>query len=144
MRNFGIVLSLVVMLSTGGAAFADPPPGSLDVQDRLVIEACYLSSEKPHISKHVPETVNVTGRTICKGISAGRQIKVTVTLTRLDGGNTPSITKSITGVGKVIVNVAMPCIWARNQALNKYTITTTHRMSNGKIGTTKNKAELKC
>lgn len=144
MRKLGIILLITVFLSTETLALADPPPGYVDIQDRLVIEACIHTSEKPHISKHVPGTVNVTGRTICKGISSGRSLRVTVTLTREDGGNTLPITKSSSGVGAVIVNVAMPCIWKRKQSLIKYTITTTHKMSNGKTGKTRNKAELEC
>ena len=133
----------VLALSLPVAVHADPPVLD-DFQDRLVIEGCRLTSETPHISKHVPETVNVTGRTVCKGISAGRSIRVTVTLTREDGGNTPPITKSSLGSGTVVVNIAMPCIWKRKQSLIKYTIRTTHKMSNGKVGRTSNKADLAC
>ncbi|CAN2186902.1 hypothetical protein MCEMRE182_00418 [Candidatus Nanopelagicaceae bacterium] len=144
MRKVGISLLILIPILSDCMAFAEPPPGYIEIQDRLVIEACTLTSEKPHISQHVPGTVNVTGRTICKGISAGRNLRVTVTLTREDGGNTLPITKSRTGVGAVIVNVAMPCIWQRKQSLITYTISTTHKMSNGKIGMTRNKAALEC
>ena len=144
MRKVGIILLILVSILRESIAFAEPPPGYIEIQDRLVIEACTLTSEKPHISEHVPGTVNVTGRTICKGISAGRNLRVTVTLTREDGGNTFPITKSRTGMGAVIVNVAMPCIWQRKQSLVQYTISTAHKMSNGKIGMTRNKAALKC
>jgi hypothetical protein len=145
MRKFVVLILLASNIFLESSAIADPPPpGPIGIQDRLVIEACVLTSEKPHISKHVPNTVNVTGRTVCKGISAGRKIRVTVTLTRSDGGNTPPITKSIVGSGSVIVNVAMPCIWMRGQAILEYTIQTEHRMSNGKVGRTKNRAVLAC
>lgn len=124
-------------------AHAEPPINN-DFNDRLTIELCILTSERPHISKHVPGTVNVTGRTVCKGISSGRNLRVTVTFSRLDGGNTPAITKSSTGVGNVVVNVAMACIWQRGDALVQYRIKTTHKISNGKTGTTMNTAELAC
>ncbi len=143
MRPYKTFMITSALFASQSTAMADPP-GYIDAQDRLTIEACILTSEVPHVSTHVPGTVNVTGRTVCKGISAGRHLKVTVTLTRMDGGNTPPITKSSSGVGTVVVNVAMPCIWSRKQALIKYTITTTHRMSNGKISITKNKADLQC
>jgi hypothetical protein len=103
-----------------------------------------MTTEKPHYSKHVPGTVNVTARTICKGISAGRTLRITITLTRLDGGNTPPITKSISGSGSVVVNVAMPCKWSSRQPDVEYTVRTVHKMSNGKTGVTGNGALLKC
>lgn len=138
-----ILFPLVLALSLPEATYADPPISN-DFQDRLIIEGCRLTSEAPHISKHVPGTINVTGRTVCKGISAGRHIRVTVTLIREDGGNTPPITKSSLGSGTVVVNIAMPCIWQSKQSLIKYTIRTTHKMSNGKVGRTSNKAVLAC
>jgi hypothetical protein len=144
MRKFTTIVVTIFFLSAQASAIAEPPPGYLDFQDRLVIEACILTSEKPHLSKHVPGTVNVTGRTVCKGISAGRNLQVTVTLTRKDGGNTSSITKSSRGVGSVIVNVAMPCIWSRKQTEIEYIVRTVHKMSNGKTGNTENGALLKC
>jgi hypothetical protein len=139
-------ISLVVIMLTliSNSAIAEPPPAPIDINERLVIEACILTSEKPHISMHVPGTVNVKGRTICKGVSGERQIKVTVTLTRLDGGNTPPITKSKTGRSSLTVNVAMACIWSGNQSAIKYRVRTVHRMSNGKSGITENGATLKC
>jgi hypothetical protein len=123
--------------------YADPPISN-DFQDRLVIEGCRLTSEKPHVSVHVSGTVNVTGRTVCAGISAGRNIRVTVTLTRIDGGNTPPVTVSRSGSNSLTVNVAMPCIWSRNQAAIEYRVKTVHKMSNGKSGVTENGAFLKC
>jgi hypothetical protein len=137
-----VTISLLFFLSQNRAIAEPPVPG--DFNDRLVIEACVLTSEKPHISQHVPGTVNVTGRTVCKGISAGRYLRVTVTLTRKDGGNTTPITKSISGSGTVVVNVAMPCIWSRKQADIEYIVRTVHKLSNGKTLTTENGALLKC
>lgn len=138
-----VIISLLILLSQS-SAIADPPPGPIEIQDRIVVEGCKLSSEKPHISDHVLGTVNVTGRTVCKGISAGRYLRVTVTLTRLDGGKTTPVTKSRTGSEAVTVNVAMPCVWTINQTAIKYNVVTVHKMSNGKSITTRNKAAIKC
>lgn len=143
MRFKTIFISAVLLVIGQNPVFADPPI-PLEPSDRLIIEACILTSEKPHISGHVPGTVNVTARTVCKGISAGRHLKITITLVRKDGGNTLPITKSSTGVGSVVGNIAMPCIWVRKQAEIEYIVTTVHRMSNGKSGTTRNGATLKC
>ena len=144
MRRFSILIITNLLVTSLSSAAADPPPAPVEIQDRIVIEGCRLSSEKPHISEHVPGTVNVTGRTICKGISAGRYLRVTVTLTRMDGGNSAPVTKSRTGSEAVTVNVAMPCIWTRNQSVINYTVVTVHKMSNGKSTTTRNKAAIKC
>lgn len=143
MHKFIALVLAITTLSSPTEALADPPLYG-EFEDRLIIEACILTSEKPHISKHVPGTVNVTGRTVCKGISAGRNLRVTVTLARDDGGKSKPITKSSTGVGSVVVNVAMPCTWKRKQANINYIVTTVHRMSNGKIGRTRNESELPC
>lgn len=144
MRKVSIKIVAIILLTSQPSAIADPPPAPVEIRDRIVIEGCRLSSEKPHISDHVPGTVNVTGRTVCKGISAGRYLKVTVTLTRMDGGNTAPITKSKTGRETVTVNVAMPCIWTSRQSLINYRVVTVHMMSNGKSVTTRNKAAIKC
>ena len=143
MRQKFFTLCVTLLLCVNSVAYAEPPLIG-DYNDRLVIEFCTLKSETPHISGHVPGTVNVTARTICKGISAGRHLRLTITLLRKDGGNTPPITKSFNGVGSVIGNVALPCIWVRKQAEIEYIVTTVHRMSNGKSGTTRNGAVLKC
>lgn len=142
-KSLPIAIALLLITPQENSSAEPPPPGA-EISDRVVIEACILSSEKPHLSAHVPGTMNVTGRTVCKGISAGRNLQVSVTLIRGDGGNTPPVTKSSRGSGTVIVNIAMPCIWRRGDAKVKYTITTVHKMSNGKSGKTSNKADLEC
>lgn len=144
MHKFALVFFAINIVTSQTFATADPPPPISEFNDRLTIEFCKISSEKPHLSEHVPGTVNVTGRTVCSGISAGRNLRVTVTLTRKDGRNTTPITKSSTGVGKVIVNVAMPCIWSRKQSEIEYIVRTVHKVSNGKTGVTENGAFLKC
>jgi hypothetical protein len=143
MRFKTIFISAVLLVIGQNPVFADPPI-PLEPSDRLIIEACILTSEKPHISGHVPGTVNVTGRTVCKGISTGRALQVSVTLTRSDGGNTLPVTRGSRGTGTVVVNVSMPCIWVSKQSEIEYIVTTVHKLSNGKKATTKNKAKLKC
>lgn len=142
-QKLAFALVVVLMIAHPGAS-AEPPPPFDEPQERLVIEACILSSEKPHLSRHVPGTVNATARTVCKGISAGRVISIRITLIREDGGNTPPVTKSIRGTGSIIGNVSMRCIWQPRDALLVYTIKTVHKLSNGKTRTTTNDATLKC
>lgn len=98
MHKVSLVISVLLIFLSQSSAIADPPPGPVEIQDRIIVEGCKLSSEKPHISEHVPGTVNV----------------------------------------------AMPCVWTRNQTAIKYNVVTIHKMSNGKSITTKNKAAIKC
>lgn len=90
-----MLATIIVLIFAQPRASAEPPPPFNEFQERLIIEACVLSSETPHLSKHVPGTVNATARTICKGISAGRVLAIRITLIREDGGNTPPVAKSI-------------------------------------------------
>ena len=143
MRKLFITFLASLQIVPSAIARAEPPYIN-DLNSRLVIELCTMTTEQPHYSKHVPGTVNVTARTTCKGISAGRTLRITITLTREDGGNTPPITKSITGSGSVVINVAMPCKWSSRQPEIEYTVRTVHKMSNGKTGVTGNGAFLKC
>jgi hypothetical protein len=139
-----MLATIMVLFFAQPSASAEPPPPFNEFQERLIIEACILSSEIPHLSKHVPGTVNATARTVCKGISAGRVLSIRMTLIREDGGNTPPVTKSICGTGSIIGNVSMRCIWQPRDALLVYTIKTVHKLSNGKTRTTMNEATLKC
>lgn len=143
MRKLFITITTLLFLSSNTFALAEPPVIS-DLDSRLVIELCTMTTETPHYSKHVRGTVNVTARTRCKGISAGRHLRITITLTREDGGNTPPVTKSISGSGSVMINVAMPCIWSSRQPEIEYKVRTVHKISNGKTGVTGNGAFLKC
>ena len=88
--------------------------------------------------------MNVSGRTVCRGNSKTWKVSVRVTVTRHDGGDTPKITKSATGNGKVIVNVSMPCNWSRKQAKILYTITSEHTVPGGHTYYTENEKSLEC
>jgi hypothetical protein len=142
-RQFLALILLLGLSLEPTIAYADPPVPD-ELNDRITIEACVLTSEKPHLSGHVPGTVNVSGRTTCKGISKTRVLSVAVTLTRSINGKNFSISKSAKGVGSVVVYVSMPCIWKSGNPIIKYTITTIHKLSNGKSELTGSKAELKC
>ena len=137
------LLLLILLTSNQQTVFAEPID-SFGPVDRIVIESCRLSSEKPHKSRHFPGTVNVSGRTTCIASSKGRALKVAVTLTRELGGNTFRVQRSATGFGQVIVNVSMPCIWQQRDAKIHYVVATTHKLSNGKVLRTENEADLEC
>jgi hypothetical protein len=58
MRKVSILIITNLLVTSLSSATADPPPAPVEIQDRIVIEGCRLSSEKPHISEHVPGTVH--------------------------------------------------------------------------------------
>lgn len=135
-----LIALLIAIMPT---ALAEPPVYT-DVPTRLRVEFCDHSSEIPHFSEHVPGTINVSGRTICKGTSKNWKVSVRVTVIRHDGGNTPRITKSSSGNGKAIVNISMTCNRTRKQAKVLYTITTVHKVPTGQTYYTENEASLAC
>lgn len=140
-----VTLALTIVLTcTGGSAVAEPPPPGVDVKSRIQIEFCRHSSEVPHFSEHVPGTMNVSGRTTCIGTSKKWKVSVRVTVIRHDGGNTPPITKSISGIGRAIINISMRCNRSRKQARVLYTITTVHTVPSGDKFYTENEAFLSC
>lgn len=144
MRKFITILITILFLSAQGSAIAEPPPPGSDFVSRLRVEFCDHSSEIPHLSEHVPGTMNVSGRTVCRGNSKMWKVSVRVTVVRHDGGNTPKITKSASGNGKAIANVSMPCIWSRKQSKILYTITTVHTVPGGHTYYTENEERLEC
>ncbi len=144
MRRLGVLgLSLFLIIAGGGAA-AEPPPTGLEVKNRIQIKFCRHSSEIPHFSEHVPGTMNASGRTTCTGTSKNWRVSVRVTLVRDDGGNTPPVTKSISGNGRAVINISMPCNRSRKQARVLYTITTVHKVPSGEKFYTENEALLAC
>lgn len=143
MKKFGTIIFAIILISPQNSALADPPV-PIDVPDKLQIELCYLSSEIPHLSGHVPGTMNVSGRTVCKGISGSRVLSVKVTLKREFGAKSKEITKSARGTGSVIVYVSMPCIWKKGQPSIKYEVLTFHKLSSGKTALTGKVEYLEC
>jgi len=102
---------------------------------------CWGRSDYPHISTHVPRTVNVIAETVCPG---GR-VSVRTTLSRhgwLFFRQTASDSK--TGNGSVRVNVAMNCKWISGEPLVEYVVESVHRDDTGASGVTRLHRFLKC
>lgn len=144
MRRAATLALSLILICSGETAVAEPPPPGVDVKDRIQVEYCRHSSEVPHFSEHVPGTMNVSGRTTCIGTSKKWKVNVRVTVIRHDGGNTPPITKSISGIGRAIINISMTCNRSRKQARVLYTITTVHTVPSGEKFYTENEAFLSC
>lgn len=143
MRKLFISLTTTLLVVPTYFATAEPPTGT-DVKSRLRVELCDHTSEVPHFSEHVPGTMNVSGRTVCRGTSKTWKVSVRVTLIRDDGGNTLPITKSSSGNGKAVVFISMPCTRKKNQAKVLYTVTTAHKVPTGQTYYTENEARLAC
>lgn len=107
----------------------------------ILASECAGRSDYPHISTHVPRTVNVIAETICPG----RRVSVRTTLSHrgwLFFRETASDSKS--GMGSVRVNVAMKCKWKSGESPIEYVVESVHRDETGASGVTRLHRFLKC
>lgn len=120
-----------------------PDPAVLLNPGKRVIFApgCYGRTDKPHISTHVPGTVNVVSTTFCPG----EMVEVTTQLWR-DHWIFFKTKKKITkrGFGSVTVNVALPCIWKPGHPKILYYVLSDHSDDHGNRGGTDWKVSLDC
>jgi hypothetical protein len=147
MRKVLLVFLFLTLFVNQGNAIADPPiPDTPDKMSPRFAERidfpgnCFGRSDLPHISTHVPGTVNVQAYTYCpkKGVS------VKSTLTRTYAGASTIITKSNKGIGRTSVNLAFKCVWKAGKPLVEYAVDSLHKLSNGASGETHWKRKLKC
>lgn len=127
-------------------AHSEPPinepvkslPGSFN-QKVYIGGDCWVVTNYPHISKHVPGTVNVTSTMSCPG----KPITIETKLTRTKNGIEFSKKDHKQGVGKLTINVAMPCIWLRGPKIT-YKAQSWFTNGNGIIYTHSGIAKLQC
>lgn len=148
MKSLRVILFASLILgSIQAQALADPPidggservPSKLNERINFSI-ACEGLSDLPHISMHVPGTVNVQARTTCPG----KGVEISSRLTRTYRGVATYATKSNNGHGQTSVNISMKCIWKKGMKKIKYQIRSTHRLSDGQVGVTYNYNDLEC
>ena len=140
MRAIKILLVTTLFLATLSSAFAEPPSG-IDPTERIAFPGeCYGRSDTPHISMHVPGTVNVLTRTFCPKTG----VSITSRLVRIYQGIEAEKIASKNGVGLVTLSISMKCIWKKGNPEIKYRIYSKHRLSNGRSGETQQEASLKC
>lgn len=107
----------------------------------LLSGECSGRSDYPHISTHIPRTVNVIVETVCPG----QKVEVRTTISRhrwlifRD-----SVSKSKTGLNKVRLSVSMACKWKVGNPLIEYVVESVHSDSTGASGITRARASLKC
>jgi hypothetical protein len=147
-RRILLIFLLLPLFVSQGNAIADPPiytdpekgiPGKLSQRVNF-FGVCFGRSDFPHLSTHVPGTVNAQAYTYCPG----QGVTVTSTLTRTYAGGETIVTRSKKGVGRVTVNLAFKCLWKSGQPRIQYALRSTHRLSDGSIGKTERTEKLKC
>lgn len=140
MRKLTTILITLFILSAQGSAIADPPVPT-DFNERIAFPGeCYGRTDTPHLSMHVPGTVNVLARTYCPKTG----VSINSRLVRIYQGIEVEKTASKNGIGLVTVSISMKCIWKKGNPEIKYRIYSTHRLSNSRSGETKQEASLKC
>lgn len=102
---------------------------------------CYGETDYPHISTHVPNTVNVIARTVCPGES----VAVRTTLTR-HGWFIFNDSSAIQGLGKsrVQVNTSLKCKWKFGMEPIKYVAESVHFANKARFAKTKRTMLLLC
>lgn len=140
MRVYKILLALLLVFATHSPASAEPPSG-FEPTERIAFPGeCYGRTDSPHISMHVPGTVNALARTYCPKTG----VSISSRLVRTYQGVMLEKTVSSKGFGLVTINISMKCIWKKGEPEVKYTIYSKHLLTNGRSGETKQSASLKC
>ena len=140
MHKFKSLLVLFLLIASQQPTFAEPPVPT-DLNERIAFPGeCYGRSDRPHISAHVPGTVNVLARTFCPKTG----VSISSRLVRLYQGIEVEKSSSKNGVGIVTISISMKCIWKKGMPLIQYNIYSRHRLSNGKMGETEREAFIKC
>ena len=140
MRKFAPILLSVLILSAQASAIAEPPIPT-DLNQRIAFPGeCYGRSDTPHLSMHVPGTVNVLARTYCPKTG----VTIRSRLVRIYQGIEVEKIASKNGVGLVTVSISMKCIWREGMPLIRYRIYSKHRLTNGRTGETTQSASIKC
>ena len=102
---------------------------------------CFGRTDFPHISTHVPLTVNVHAVTHCPG----KKVTVRTVLLRHSWwifNEVQRVEKS--GFGDVEVNVSLPCKWKKGQRAIEYTAYSYHNDSVMEVAGTKVKKSINC
>jgi hypothetical protein len=101
---------------------------------------CTGRTDWPHISKHVPGTVNVTSQILCKGHFV--ILKVTLIRINLSGALTKVANSS--GRDKVTLNVSIPCTWRKGDKPFWYVVLANYSVDNGAHNYAQLQSEIKC
>lgn len=79
------------------------------LQGVRILKDCTGRTDYPHLSKHVPGTVNVEATIKCPG----REVTIVLSLTRVTLNGNKTSYKSKIGNSKMTINASMPCTWKK-------------------------------
>ena len=79
------------------------------LQGVKILKDCTGKTDYPHISKHVPGTVNVEATIKCPG----REVTIVLSLTRITLKGNKTSFKSKIGNSKMTINASLPCTWKK-------------------------------
>ena len=77
------------------------------LQGVRILRDCTGKTDYPHISRHVPGTVNVQATVNCPG----REVTIVLSLTRVTLKGNKTSYKSKIGNSKMTINAYLPCTW---------------------------------
>jgi hypothetical protein len=79
------------------------------LQGVRILKDCTGKTDYPHISRHVPGTVNVQATIKCPG----RDVTIVLSLTRVSLEGNKTSYKSKIGNSKMTINAYLPCTWKK-------------------------------
>lgn len=109
----GIVFTMAITLSGASTSSVANKPVQTYKQSYLqgvrILKDCTGKTDYPHISKHVPGTVNVEATIKCPG----REVTIVLSLTRITLKGNKTSFKSKIGNSKMTINTSLPCTWKK-------------------------------
>jgi hypothetical protein len=109
----GTVLTVAATLISVNTNLAASKPVKAYKQTYLqgvrILKDCTGKTDYPHISKHVPGTVNVEATIKCPG----REVTIVLSLTRITLKGNKTSFKSKIGNSKMTINASLPCTWKK-------------------------------
>jgi hypothetical protein len=146
--SFGMLLGAIALglpLALSASLSSEPSKhlsSTLRIGKKIILGTeCWGRTDYPHISTHVPRTVNVIAETACPGGS----VSIRTTLWRAKWmffRESISITK--TDLNSVRVNVALNCKWKVGDPPIEYFVVSVHQDNTGASGVTNLKRSLRC
>lgn len=112
-KSLVLVMTLTIV---GTAANLQPSTESIATNTKFkqtyltgvrILWNCTGKTDYPHISRHVPGTVNVQATIKCPG----KDVVVALSLTRISLQGRKTLTRSKSGNGSLTLNAALPCSW---------------------------------
>lgn len=104
-----------------------------------IMKDCTGKTDYPHLSRHVPGTVNVQATVKCPG----REVTIDLTLTRITLRGVRTVHRSALGNSKMTINVAMKCTW-KSGVPYRYVANAIYREAGGASAVHQTFTDLEC